>query len=205
MCSCVHGKADLQWSQDDLHATGAFWHHLFSTLLCNTQQSKNYQHCICAQQLSDFSHKPSESCYFKCRRLSCLQWVNHQRQVTESVSEDYLGTWEDNCPALFAVRKNLLHFTNRHCIFKADFYIVSNINLLLLYLSFLSFLNIKIKGVKHAAFIIDPSSKSMWKLYYRQETQLLCVPTHKHFPPLCAYLSMWAHAHTSSPWRAVTS
>lgn len=37
--------ADLQRRQDDLHSTGAFGHHLFSTLFCNTTQNKNNQKC----------------------------------------------------------------------------------------------------------------------------------------------------------------
>lgn len=42
VCQVLLTNTDLQRSQDDLHATGAFGHHLFSTLLWNTQQSKHW-------------------------------------------------------------------------------------------------------------------------------------------------------------------
>ena len=41
MSRCVDKWTYLKRRQDDLHASGAFGHHLFSALLCNTQKKYN--------------------------------------------------------------------------------------------------------------------------------------------------------------------
>lgn len=56
MANSVDEWAHLQWSQDDLHATGAFGHHLFSTFLCNTQRSKSIRNMKVNMHLWTTSH-----------------------------------------------------------------------------------------------------------------------------------------------------
>lgn len=106
MSCCVDEWADLQWCQDDLHAAGAFRHHLFSALLCDTEQNKDDQKCE-----DKHLRKTTEGLLITAqwRLLFQVQQVvlcmfGRPSKTSHNVTEDFLGTCEDNCPGLFVVK-----------------------------------------------------------------------------------------------------